>query len=86
MEHHLLGVPGLTAHRGDRPRGVVSQRTSSLPADENIIGTESGEEQKSIRLHPLFPLYLPDLSLGRRGWHRVSPENHVGCCLVTCSS
>lgn len=45
MEHHLLGVPGLTAHRGDRPRGVVSQRTSSLPADENIIGTESGEEQ-----------------------------------------
>lgn len=38
----------------------------SLRADENVTGTDLGEEQKSVRAHLLFLLNIPDLSLGQR--------------------
>lgn len=49
-------------------------------------GTESGDEQKSPRLHLLFSLYLPDLSLARGGWMACLQKARVGCCLGTCAS
>ena len=54
----LLGISRLTAHP---LMGVVCQLAFSLPAFENITGTELGEQQKFVGLHLLFPLYLPDL-------------------------
>lgn len=40
MEHHLLGVPRLTAHSDNRPVGVACLLPAPSPGDEN--GTRDG--------------------------------------------
>lgn len=64
----LVRVSRLTGHSDNRPMGVVCLLEFSVEREWKCHREQSGDLQKSIRLHLLFPLHLPGLSHGRRGW------------------